>query len=179
MEQARSMVVSKRVWESVKMYTVQCAKCSKWRLIPTKEMYEDIREMIAEQPFICETARKWRPNVSCEHESDVNQDSNMCWAMDRPSIPRTPSGWQRIIRVRAEGGTKFADIYYVTPANKRLRSRVELDRYIAEHPHEGISASQFSFQPPIPLSGNYGARRRAHSPSSNENAARLEAYFKH
>lgn len=109
MEQDQSME-AKRVWESIKFYAVRCAKCSKWRLIPTKEKYEEIRERIGEQLFHCETAREWRPEISCEDEPDVEQDGNCRWAMDRPRIPRTPPGWQRILRIRAEGGTKFADV---------------------------------------------------------------------
>ncbi|PIN03287.1 hypothetical protein CDL12_24192 [Handroanthus impetiginosus] len=166
-----SSIITKNVWDSVKLYTVQCAKCSKWRLIPTKDKYEEIRERIVEQSFQCETAREWQPNVSCEDESDVDKhDNSLCWAMDRPSIPQTPRGWQRIIRIRAEGGTKFADIYYVAPSNQRLRSMVELDRYLSEHPkyrEEGVTISQFSFQPPVPLDANYVAKRRALSASSH------------
>ncbi|KAI3472360.1 hypothetical protein Pfo_030941 [Paulownia fortunei] len=157
---------AKKVWESVKSYTVRCAKCSKWRLIPTKEKYEEIRARIGEQLFFCETAREWRPDISCEDEADVKQDDSYRWAMDKPRIPQTPPGWQRILRIRAEGGTKFADVYYVAPSNKRFRSMVELSRYISEHPEyvqEGVSISQFSFQPPIPLDEKYIAKRRARS----------------
>jgi len=32
---------------------VECARCFKWRYIPTKEKYEEIREHILEQPFYC------------------------------------------------------------------------------------------------------------------------------
>lgn len=110
MAQAPS-ISTKRVWESVQLYSVKCGKCYKWRLIPTKEKYEEIREAIEQQPFSCETAREWRPEISCDDEADIKQDSNYRWAMDRPSIPQTPYGWQRIIRIRAEGGTKFADVY--------------------------------------------------------------------
>lgn len=111
MEQGEGMQVeAKKVWESVKFYTVRCATCSKWRLIPSKDKYEEIRAKMGEQLFRCETAREWRPEISCEHESDVEQDDNFRWAMDRPKIPQTPSGWQRILRIRAEGGTKFADV---------------------------------------------------------------------
>ncbi|KAI3472347.1 hypothetical protein Pfo_031060 [Paulownia fortunei] len=170
MEQGQGMP-AKRVWESVKFYAVRCAKCSKWRLIPTKEKYEEIRERIGEQLFLCETACEWRPDISCEDEADVKQDGSLLWAMDRPRIPQTPPGWQRILRIRAEGGTKFADVYYVAPSNKRLCSMVELSsayyfRYIDEHPkhlQEGVSISQFSFQPPVPLDEKYIAKHRARS----------------
>ncbi|KAL6541171.1 Methyl-CpG binding domain [Orobanche minor] len=161
MEQEHS-VGMKKVWDSVKHYVVRCANCSKWRLIPTKEKYEEIRAMMGEKLFSCETARDWRPEISCDDEADINESGNFCWAMDRPRIPQTPGGWQRILRVRAEGGTKFADVYYVAPSNKRFRSMVELSRYIDEHPeHRGLSLSQFSFQAPVPLDENYVAKRQA------------------
>ncbi|KAG8367549.1 hypothetical protein BUALT_Bualt16G0083400 [Buddleja alternifolia] len=190
-------VSTKKVWDSVQLYTVRCANCSKWRLIPTKEKYEEIRESIVERPFLCEKAREWRPDISCADESDVKQDDSLHWAMDKPKIPQTPPGWQRIIRIRAEGGTKYADVYYVAPSNKRLRSMVELSRYhlssivkawrslnreirisnasyfryISEH-HEGVSISQFSFQPPVPLDENYIAKRQARDPVASRDVTR-------
>ncbi|KAL3637064.1 Methyl-CpG binding domain [Castilleja foliolosa] len=165
---------AKQVWDSVEHYTVRCTKCSKWRLIPTKEKYEQIREKIEEEPFQCESAREWRQNISCNDQTDVKQDDNLQWAMDKPSIPRTPSGWQRIIRLRAKGGTKFADVYYVSPSNKRMRSKVELERYLAENPsyqEEGVVASRFSFQSPVALDADYAnAKRRAVSAPEDTSA---------
>ncbi|KAL8037381.1 hypothetical protein ABFS82_11G036200 [Erythranthe guttata] len=171
MEQEQGIASAKKVWESVKYYTVKCAECSKWRLIPSKEKYEEIREKIEEHLFVCETAREWRPDVSCKDESDIKQDGTMRWAMDKPRIPQTPSGWQRILRIRAEGGTTFFDVYYVAPSNKRMRSMVELSRYIDEHPEyaQGVNISQFSFQPPVPLDEKYSAKRRACSTRDDTN----------
>ncbi|KAL0426694.1 UNVERIFIED_CONTAM: Methyl-CpG-binding domain-containing protein 2 [Sesamum latifolium] len=153
-----------RVLPSVGAFTVQCANCFKWRLIPTKEKYEEIRELIMEQPFFCETGREWRPDISCDDPPDIVQDGSRLWAIDKPSIARPPPGWQRLLRFRGEGGTKFADVYYVAPSGKRLRSMVEIQKYLDEHPEyieEGISLSQFSFQIPRPLKENY-VRKRPH-----------------
>lgn len=100
-----------RALPSVGAFTVQCANCFKWRLIPTKEKYEEIREHILEQPFYCETAREWRPDVSCEDPADINQDGSRLWAIDKPNIAQPPIGWQRLLRIRGEGSTKFADVY--------------------------------------------------------------------
>ena len=100
-----------RVLPSVGAFTVQCANCFKWRLIPTKEKYEEIREHILEQPFVCETAREWRPNVSCDDPADISQDGSRLWAIDKPNIAQPPAGWQRLLRIRGEGSTKFADVY--------------------------------------------------------------------
>lgn len=102
---------SSRVLPSVGAFTVQCANCFKWRLIPTKEKYEEIREHILEHPFVCETAREWRANVSCDDPADISQDGSRLWAIDKPNIAQPPAGWQRLLRIRGEGSTKFADVY--------------------------------------------------------------------
>lgn len=100
-----------RVLPSVGAFTVQCANCFKWRLIPTKEKYEEIREHILEQPFYCKTAREWRPDISCDDPADISQDGSRLWAIDKPNIAQPPPGWQRLLRIRGEGSTKFADVY--------------------------------------------------------------------
>ncbi|XP_073277920.1 methyl-CpG-binding domain-containing protein 2-like [Primulina huaijiensis] len=151
-----------RVLPSIGAFTVQCANCFKWRLIPTKEKYEEIREHIMEQPFICENAREWRPDISCDDPPDITQDGSRLWAIDKPSIAQPPPGWQRLLRIRGEGSTRFADVYYVAPSGKRLRSTVEIQRYLNEHPkcvEEGVRLSQFSFQIPKPLQENYVRKR--------------------
>ncbi|KZV16451.1 hypothetical protein F511_10063 [Dorcoceras hygrometricum] len=164
MEQNPSSSVE-NVWESVKAYAVQCASCLKWRLVPSKEQYEGIRERIDERPFTCDIARQqWGPDISCDKESDIKrEDQGSPWAMDKPNIPRTPRGWQRVIRARAEGGTKFADVYYVTPSKKRVRSMVELSRFLDEHPQfaqDGVTTSQFSFKSPVAYVENSAAKKR-------------------
>ncbi|KAL7137027.1 hypothetical protein ABFS83_10G067000 [Erythranthe nasuta] len=159
-----------RVLPSIGAFTVQCANCFKWRLIPTKEKYEEIREHIMERPFSCETAREWRPDISCEDPPDLTQDGTRVWAIDKPSIAQAPPGWQRLLRIRGEGGSKFADVYYVAPSGKRLRSMLEIQRYLNEHPEymvEGLSFSQFSFQVPKPLQENY-VRKRPRPPPQND-----------
>lgn len=168
-----------RVLPSVGAFTVQCAKCFKWRLIPTKEKYEEIRECILEQPFVCDTAREWQPNISCDDPADIQQDGSRLWAIDKPSIAQPPPGWERELRIRGEGGSKFADVYYIAPTGKRLRSMVEVQKYLFEHPEltrEGVALSQFSFQIPKPLQENYVRKRpsrvAALSDESNFHGAR-------
>ncbi|KAL2511287.1 Methyl-CpG-binding domain-containing protein 2 [Abeliophyllum distichum] len=164
-----SQKTSKMVSDSVRAYTVQCANCLKWRFIPTKQKYEQIREQIAELPFLCETAREWRPEIKCDDESDLMKDGSWRWAIDKPCIPQPPLGWQRILRIRAEGGTKFADVYYVAPSGKRLRSMSNVQSFLDEHPeYPGVTVSQFSFQTPAPMEENYVRKRRAISTASHE-----------
>lgn len=100
-----------RVLPSIGAFTVQCASCFKWRLIPTKQKYEEIREHILEQPFVCQKAREWRPDVSCDDPEDISQDGSRIWAIDKPNIAQPPAGWQRLLRIRGEGSTRFADVY--------------------------------------------------------------------
>lgn len=166
-----SQKASKRLSDSITNFTVQCANCLKWRFIPSKEKYEQIRETIVEQPFVCEMAHEWRPEVTCDDEPDlVKDDGSWRWAIDKPSIPKPPPGWQRILRLRAEGGTKFADVYYVPPSSgKWLRTTREVERYLNEHPeYIGITMSQFSFQTPVPLEKNYVRKRLARSSASQD-----------
>ncbi|CAK8533854.1 unnamed protein product [Lathyrus sativus] len=156
-----------RVLPAVGAFTVQCASCFKWRLIPTKEKYEEIREYILQHPFVCEKAREWRPDITCDDPEDISQDGSRIWAIDKPSIAQPPDGWQRLLRIRGEGSSKFADIYYVAPSGKRLRSMVEVQKFLAEHPEymiDGVTLSRFSFQIPKPLQENY-VRKRSHAKS--------------
>lgn len=105
---------------SIGAFTVQCATCLKWRLMPSMEKYEEIREQILEKPFYCETACEWKANVTCDVAEDISQDGTRVWAIDRPSISRPPAGWQRQLRIRGEGGTKFADVYVSFPPSSLL-----------------------------------------------------------
>ncbi|XP_047332434.1 methyl-CpG-binding domain-containing protein 2-like [Impatiens glandulifera] len=155
---------SSRVLPAVGAFTVQCANCFKWRLIPTKKKYEEIRAFIMERPFICEAACEWRPEISCEDPPDITPDGSRVWAIDKPSIAQPPPGWQRLLRIRGEGGSKFADVYYAAPSGKRMRSMVEVQRFLLEHPEyveAGVKLSQFSFQVPRPLQENYVRKRPA------------------
>ncbi|CAI9766008.1 unnamed protein product [Fraxinus pennsylvanica] len=168
-----------RVLPAVGAFTVQCANCFKWRIIPSKEKYEEIREHITEQPFLCETAREWRSDVSCDDPPDLVQDESRLWAIDKPNIAKPPRGWERLLRIRGEGSNKFADVYYIAPTGKRLRSTVEIQKYLEKHPEyieEGVTMSQFSFQVPKPLQENYVKKRRPHSaPSYNAIKHRMPA----
>ncbi|XP_038695005.1 methyl-CpG-binding domain-containing protein 2-like isoform X2 [Tripterygium wilfordii] len=167
-----------RILPSVGAFTVQCANCLKWRLIPTKEKYEEIREHILEQPFVCEAAREWRPDIQCDDPTDISQDDGGLWAIDKPNIAQPPPGWQRLLRIRGEGSTKFADVYYVSPSGKKLRSTVEIQRYLMEHPEymtDGVTLSRFSFQTPKPLQENYVRKRTTRVAASYDSTSLLES----
>ncbi|XP_072980619.1 methyl-CpG-binding domain-containing protein 2-like isoform X1 [Typha angustifolia] len=164
---------SSRVLPSIGAFTVQCADCFKWRLIPTKEQYEEIRESILEEPFRCERAREWRPDISCEDPTDISQDGSRLWAIDKPNIAQPPPGWERLLRIRGEGSTKFADVYYSSPTGKKLRSMVEVQKYLMENPEyirQGVHLSKFSFQIPKPLQENYVRKRTPHQSTPSDGA---------
>lgn len=155
---------SRRVLPSVGAFTVQCARCLKWRLIPTKEQYEAIRQCILEDPWVCENAYPWRPDASCDDPADISQDKSRLWAIDKPNISQPPPGWERLLVIRGEGASKFADVYYVTPSGKKLRSMVEVERFLIENPEyleAGVNLSQFSYQIPKPLYEGYVRKRSA------------------
>ncbi|MED6144983.1 methyl-CpG-binding domain-containing protein [Stylosanthes scabra] len=92
-------------------------------------------------------------------------------------LPSPPAGWERLLRIRAEGSTKFADVYYVAPNGKRLRSMVEVQKFLLEHPEyirDGVTLSQFSFQIPKPLQENYVRKRPLKLKSSYEDGRPIE-----
>ncbi|KAK1418345.1 hypothetical protein QVD17_27488 [Tagetes erecta] len=142
-------------------FTVQCANCFKWRLIPDLEKYEVIREHITDQPFTCETTRQWNRVVSCDDPTDIEQDGTRIWAIDKPNIAQPPPGWKRLLRLRREGSSKFADVYYESPTGTKLRSLPDVIKYLEGHPEhaQGIGLGRFSFQIPRPLKENYVKKR--------------------
>ncbi|CAL5073569.1 unnamed protein product [Urochloa decumbens] len=148
---SQKSVISRGISPSIGAFTVQCAKCFKWRLIPTKQKYEEIRERIIQEPFVCKRAREWKPNVTCNDPEDISQDGSRLWAIDKPNIAQPPHGWERQIRIRGEGGTKFADVYYTSPTGRKLRFLQENPEYVAQ----GVTLAQFSFQIPRPLRQDY------------------------
>ncbi|XP_076888020.1 methyl-CpG-binding domain-containing protein 2-like [Bidens hawaiensis] len=152
--------VSKKPPE-VGAFTVQCANCLKWRLIPDQEKYEVIRERFTDVPFTCDTTRQWNRVVSCDDPTDIEQDGTRVWAIDKPDIARPPPGWKRILRLRNESSSKFADVYYTSPTGAKLRSLPDVTRYFESHPEhaQGIALGRFSFQIPRPLRENYVKKR--------------------
>ncbi|KAK3122163.1 hypothetical protein QOZ80_8BG0665920 [Eleusine coracana subsp. coracana] len=148
---------------SIAAYAVQCATCKKWRFIPTKQKYEEFRAQIKKDPFTCELAHQWKPDVTCNDPSDVSQDGSWLWAMDQHNIPQPPPGFDRLIAIRGEGCTRFADVYYATPSGRKLRSSKEIENYLKENPDyaaQGVNLSQFSFKIPAPAQQDY-VRKRA------------------
>lgn len=151
-----------RLLPTIKAFAAQCSSCLKWRLIPTKELYEEIRQTVTENPFFCSRASSWAPPASCSDPSDLSQDASLLWAIDKPDIPLAPEGWERLLCFRGLGSGKFADVYYRSPTGSRLRSMRDVERFLTEHPEyikAGINRSQFSFNKPTPLHPSYIKKR--------------------
>eukprot|EP00897_Mesotaenium_endlicherianum_P000545 jgi/Mesen1/10491/ME000083S09997 len=154
----------KKQTASLTAYTVQCARCFKWRKVPSLEQYEAIRAHLREHPFTCERARDWKPDVSCEDPPDMEQDGTYLWAMDRPDIPQPPPGWRRRIVVRGGTTSKFSDVYYHSPCGKSLRSSNDVEKFLSEHPQyglEGITVKHFSFSSPRPMPASGGVLKQS------------------
>ncbi|TVT97834.1 hypothetical protein EJB05_56890, partial [Eragrostis curvula] len=76
----------------------RCANCYKWRVIPSKEKYEELRESICQEPFVCErahVAHEWNHVLSCNDTEDMSPNGSMEWAIDMPNIAKPPPGWDR------------------------------------------------------------------------------------
>jgi hypothetical protein len=92
-------------------FTVQCNACGKWRLIPSKEQYHEISGQMPERPWVCEEARAWRENASCQDPTDLSENEpDILWAVDETLIPKPPPGFTRKVVVRGERSEKFADV---------------------------------------------------------------------
>uniref|UniRef100_A0A0E0LFB1 CW-type domain-containing protein n=1 Tax=Oryza punctata TaxID=4537 RepID=A0A0E0LFB1_ORYPU len=143
------------VLPSIGAYTVQCAHCFKWRIIPTKEKYEEIRENICQDVFVCERAREWNRVVSCVDPEDISQDGSRVWAIDKASISQTPPGWDREVL----HFSKWEEVEVIGRSWEEVMQLLSpYSRYLAENPHyirQGINLTQFSFATPKPLQEDY------------------------
>ncbi|KAG5224377.1 methyl-CpG-binding domain-containing protein [Salix suchowensis] len=108
---------------SIDTYTVQCDKCSKWRVISTEEEYEEIRSKLKESPYVCDR----KLGISC----------------DDP----TPQGFKRSLVLRRDFSTM--DAYYFTPTGKKLRTHNKIAAFIEANPkYQDVKLSAFNFTPP-------------------------------
>ncbi|RLN00198.1 methyl-CpG-binding domain-containing protein 4-like [Panicum miliaceum] len=130
--------------DSVGLYAVQCYVCYKWRMIPTKEEFETLREKFTEDPWFCSR----RPECSCDDPADIEYDSSRIWVIDKPNIPKPPPETERLVIMRRDF-TKM-DTYYVMPNGKRARCAGDVDKFLEANPEykNRISVSDFNFAPP-------------------------------
>ncbi|CAM8891370.1 hypothetical protein QQ045_027061 [Rhodiola kirilowii] len=127
---------------TIGIYSVQCAECFKWRLIPSEEEFEEIRSTLTENPFIC----KWKPNTSCDDPADIECDASRTWVIDKPDIPKTPKGFKRKLVLRRDYSK--IDAYFVTPTGKRVKGPAEIAAYLESNDVKDVSVSDFHFATP-------------------------------
>ncbi|KAF9661314.1 hypothetical protein SADUNF_Sadunf19G0055200 [Salix dunnii] len=127
---------------SIDTYAAQCNKCSKWRVIPTEEEYEEIRSKTEENPYVCDR----KPGISCDDPADIEY-ATKTWAIDKPGVPKTPQGFKRILVLRSDFSRM--DAYYITPTGKKLRTRNEIAAFIEANPkYQNVNLSAFNFSSP-------------------------------
>ncbi|KAG8389381.1 hypothetical protein BUALT_Bualt02G0223300 [Buddleja alternifolia] len=126
------------------IWSVQCGECFKWRIIPTREGFEEIRSNFTDDPFVCTK----KPETSCDDPTDIEYDNSRTWVIDKPNIPKTPSGFKRSLVMR-KGFSKM-DCYYDAPNGKRLRAPTDVVKFIDKNPEykKEVSVSDFSFAGP-------------------------------
>ncbi|KAL3367588.1 hypothetical protein AABB24_012031 [Solanum stoloniferum] len=128
---------------SVSVWAAQCEKCLKWRRIATQEEFEEIRSRFTEEPFNCHN----QTNASCDDPTDIEYDSSRTWAIDKPNLPKTPSGFKRELYLRRDYSKM--DPYYFTPSGKKLRSFTEVTTFLQQNPEfSDVKPSDFSFTSP-------------------------------
>ncbi|KAF4382774.1 hypothetical protein G4B88_021557 [Cannabis sativa] len=129
---------------SVSVYAAQCDNCRKWRVVSSQEEFEEIRSKIEEEPFIC--SRK--PQVTCDDPADIEYDATRTWVIDKPNLPKTPTGFRRSLVLRRDYSK--IDVYYITPLGKKVRTKNEVAAFLKANPaYEGtVSPEEFSFTVP-------------------------------
>uniref|UniRef100_A0A7C9DKR9 MBD domain-containing protein n=1 Tax=Opuntia streptacantha TaxID=393608 RepID=A0A7C9DKR9_OPUST len=116
---------SKQRRGSIDLYAAQCSKCQKWRLVNTKEEYEDLRSRFSEDPFSC----------------------TRIWVIDKPNLPKSPEGFKRELILRSDYSK--LDAHYVTPNGKKVRCLSEVIAFLEKHPeYRHISVDEFNFTVP-------------------------------
>nr|XP_043619971.1 methyl-CpG-binding domain-containing protein 4 [Erigeron canadensis] len=132
---------------SVDTFAVQCNECFKWRTLPTEDEFEEYRSKQSEDPFVC----KKLEGIVCDDPADIEYDSSRTWVMDKPNIPKTPKGFQRVIVLRRDYSKM--DVQYICPDGTRVRAAPGIITYLKEHPElSHVSATDFCFTSPKVMS---------------------------
>ncbi|CAM0885773.1 unnamed protein product [Alopecurus aequalis] len=138
---------SQRNWgpsQLVSMFAVQCCDCHKWRMIPTKDEFETIRENFTEDPWFC--GRK--PGCSCEDPADIEYDNSRIWVIDMPDIPKPPPNTERLAIMRRDLANM--DICYVLPDGEYAKCPGDVQEFLDKNPEykDIISVESFNFTVP-------------------------------
>ncbi|KAF5811162.1 putative transcription factor & chromatin remodeling CW-Zn family [Helianthus annuus] len=132
---------------SVDTFAVQCNDCFKWRTLATEDQFEEFRSKQSEDPFVCNKLE----GIVCDTPADIEYDSSRTWVMDKPNIPKTPKGFQRVIVLRRDYSKM--DVQYITPDGTRVRAAPGIITYLKEHPeYSNVSPTDFCFTSPKVMS---------------------------
>ncbi|KAL5712718.1 Methyl-CpG-binding domain protein 4 [Ranunculus cassubicifolius] len=128
----------------ITMYTVQCNKCLKWRMVSTQEEYEEIRKNLTQDPWYCSK----KADGTCEDPAELEYDNSRTWVIDKPNIPKTPVGFKRDLVVRSDYSR--CDLYYHLPTGSKVRSLHELEQFFEANPKykSMMNLSDFDFTRP-------------------------------
>ncbi|XP_071700901.1 methyl-CpG-binding domain-containing protein 4-like [Rutidosis leptorrhynchoides] len=147
---------------SVDTFAVQCNDCFKWRTLATEEEFEEFRSKQSEDPFVCTKLE----GIVCDKPADIEYDSTRTWVMDKPNIPKTPKGFQRVIVLRRDYSKM--DVQYVTPDGTRVRAAPGIIAYLKEHPeYSHLSPTDFCFTSPKVMSDTIPDYVEKKSPNSS------------
>ncbi|PWA29896.1 methyl-CPG-binding domain 1 [Artemisia annua] len=109
----------------------------------TEEEFEEHRSKQNDDPFVCTKLE----GIVCDSPADIEYDSSRPWVMDKPNIPKTPKGFQRVSVMRRDYSKM--DVQYVTPDGTMVRSKPGIIAYLEEHPeYSDISPTDFCFTSP-------------------------------
>ncbi|CAA7035586.1 unnamed protein product [Microthlaspi erraticum] len=78
------------------------------------EIYEESRKILEGEPFFCDVACRWKPEMTCEVPAIYWQEhKEFTWALESHLIPRPHAGWRRLAQIRSEGRLRFADMLVI------------------------------------------------------------------
>ncbi|XP_047329244.1 methyl-CpG-binding domain-containing protein 4 [Impatiens glandulifera] len=142
---AEQSTITKKRRRGEAIHAAQCGECFKWRVITTREEFEDIRSKLIEDPFVCS---KKKGGSSCEDPGDIEYDSSRIWAIEKPGLPKTPVGFKNELIIR-NNLSKF-DSYFITPTGEKLKGPSGIASYLKQHPEfdDRLSVSNFNFTNP-------------------------------
>ncbi|EPS71856.1 hypothetical protein M569_02904, partial [Genlisea aurea] len=128
----------------VDIWSAQCSECFKWRVIPEKGDYEEMRCNLVEHPFACNRL----PEGSCDVPPDIEINNERVWMIDKPGIPTPPRGFERNVFLRK--GCARCDCNYTTPCGKNLRANADVAAFLKTNPEEygHLKGEDFSFSVP-------------------------------
>ncbi|KAG6548431.1 hypothetical protein Mapa_009918 [Marchantia paleacea] len=107
--------------QDLRKHAVQCRLCGKYRRVPEKRRYEEIRQQVLSNPWECSCASEWTTEeISCDVPEEFTSPEFVL-LFDKSAIPVSPPLWERECFLSKQ---YFADIYYYPPnGGARIKSK--------------------------------------------------------